>query len=174
MVRSHAGEPNLLIMIDKKIILEALDKHWNIKPAAKELGIGYSTLRKYMKEYNIVHNSRANRDGPTFDRNAYSSKRVTKTRRIRKIESLEYKGGMKCMRCGFNEPIPDCYAFHHRNPAEKSPDWYKMKTHNHPMETIIAELDKCDVLCHNCHSIVHYYERQKINQKESNYDIYKT
>jgi len=151
-------------MLTKKVIEEALEKHWNIGPAAKELEVGYSTLRKYMKLHNIVHNSRGKRDGPTFDRNAHGSKKVTKARRIRKIESLEYKGGMKCTRCGFNEPIPDCYAFHHRNPEEKDPNWYRMKTHNHTWETVRVELDKCDVLCHNCHSIVHYLERHPIEE----------
>lgn len=147
-------------MLDKKVITDALEKHWNIRPAADELGIGYSTLRKYMKLHNIVHNSRGKKDGPTFNRNAHVAKVKSQARRIRKIESLEYKGGMKCIRCGFDEPIPDVYAFHHRNPKEKDPNWGKMKSHNYKWEIVREELDKCDVLCHNCHSIVHYLERQ--------------
>jgi DNA-binding transcriptional MerR regulator len=76
-------------MLDKKVIVKALEKHWNIGPAAKELGVGYSTLRKYIKFHCIVHNSRGKKGGPTFDKNAHSSTKVTKARRIRKIESLE-------------------------------------------------------------------------------------
>jgi hypothetical protein len=143
-------------MITKEKVLEILEKHWNIGPAAKELGIGYSTLRKYIKDYGIDHNSRRSKDGVKFDRNAYVSKKISELRRKRKIEFLEYKGGMKCSRCGFSEPIPDVYAFHHRDPLEKDPSWGKMKTNNWKWDRVQDELDKCDVLCHNCHSIVHY------------------
>ena len=150
-------------MINKEVIKSALEEHWNIGPAAKALGIGYSTLRKYIKEYNIVHNSRAKKDGTRFNRTAYQSKVVTRARQNKKLKALEYKGGMLCSRCGFNEHIPDCYAFHHRDPNEKDANWAKMKTNNWSIEKIKEELDKCDVLCHNCHSIVHY----EINQKKT-------
>ena len=147
-------------MFSKEEIEEVLKKHWNIRPASEELGIGYSTLRKYIKEYGIQHNSRKKQDGAKFDRNAWQSKAVTRARQIKKLKALEYKGGMKCTRCGFNEPIPDCYAFHHRDPTQKDINWGKMKQNNWSIDRIKDELDKCDVLCHNCHSIVHYLERQ--------------
>jgi hypothetical protein len=148
-------------MLNEKEIRNALNKHWNIGPAAKELGVGYSTLRKYIKQYQIEHNSRKSKDGSKFDRKAYASEAVTKSRRKRKVEALEYRGGMKCSRCGFDEPIPDCYAFHHRDPKTKDPSWNKMKTNNWTFEKIKEEIDKCDVVCHNCHSIIHWEERQQ-------------
>jgi hypothetical protein len=147
-------------MLKKQQIEEALEKHWNIRPASEELGVGYSTLRKYIKIYNIQHDSRKKRNGPTFNRNAWQSKAVTKARQNKKLKALEYRGGMKCTRCGFDEPIPDCYAFHHRDPSIKDINWGKMKQNNWSFEKIKEELDKCDVLCHNCHSIIHYLERQ--------------
>jgi|DEB19_MinimDraft_3_1074340.scaffolds.fasta_scaffold19613_1 hypothetical protein len=148
------------MLLTKDQILEALDKHWNIGPAAKELGVGYSTLRKYIAEYGIQHDSRKSKDGSKFNRSSYTSKMVTKCRQNKKLQALEYRGGMRCMRCGFNEPIADCYAFHHRNPSEKDPSWGRMKSNNWSFEKIKSELDKCDILCHNCHSIVHYEMRQ--------------
>lgn len=147
-------------MLSKQRVEEALQKYWNIKPASEELGIGYSTLRKYIKEYGIQHNSRKKEGGPTFDRNAWQSKAVTRARQNKKLKALDYRGGMKCTRCGFNEPIPDCYAFHHRDPTKKDINWGRMKQNNWSIDRIKDELDKCDVLCHNCHSIVHYLERQ--------------
>lgn len=148
-------------MLSKQDILTALDKYWNIKPASEALGIGYSTLRKYIKEYNIQHNSRKKKGGSLFNRNAWQSNAVTKARQNKKLKALDYKGGMKCIRCGFDEPIPDCYAFHHRNPIEKDINWGRMKQNNWSIDKIKDELDKCDVLCHNCHSTVHYLERIK-------------
>lgn len=149
-------------MLSKEKIEEALNTHWHKNKAAEALGIGYSTLRKYIKQYDIEHNSRTKdpKKGPTFDRNKKSAEYVTRFRRKRKLQALEYRGGMKCSRCPFAEPIPDCYAFHHRDPNEKDPNWNKMKGNNWPWEKIKEELDKCDVLCHNCHAIVHYELRQ--------------
>jgi hypothetical protein len=148
------------MLLTKDQILKALEKHWNIGPAAKELGVGYSTLRKYIAEYGIQHDSRKSKDGPKFNRSLYTSKKVTKCRQNKKLQALDYRGGMRCIRCGFNEPIPDCYAFHHRNPNEKDPSWGRMKSNNWSFDKIKSELDKCDILCHNCHSIVHYEMRQ--------------
>ena len=50
-------------MIVKESIEAALKEYYNLGPAAKALGIGYSTLRKYIKEYGIIHNSRKSRYG---------------------------------------------------------------------------------------------------------------
>lgn len=148
-------------MLEKEKIELALKEHWNIRPAAEALGIGYSTLRKYIKNYNIQHNSRKTPPWKEpWDKKKYDVAKITKFRKKRKLEALEYKGGMKCSRCGFDEPIPDCYAFHHRDPSQKDLNWNKMKVNNWRFERIKLELDKCDVLCHNCHSTVHYLERQ--------------
>lgn len=127
-------------IISKEHILEVLNKHWNIGPASKELGVGYSTLRKYIKQYNIDHNSRKNKNGLIFDRKIHQSKAVTKSRQNKKIQALEYKGGMVCIRCGFSEPIPDCYSFHHREPGKKDPSWAKMKTNNWGFEKLKKSL----------------------------------
>lgn len=147
------------VNLTKEEVQQALTKHWHMKPAADELNVGYSTLRKYVKQYNIQHDSRVKKGGGTFNKNRYSSKKVTELRRKIKLQSLEYRGGMKCTICGFNEPVPDCYAFHHRDPAQKSPDWQKMKTNTWSFKKMKDELDKCDILCHNCHAKLHYYER---------------
>ena len=67
---------------------------------------------------------------------------------------------MCCVRCGYNVQIPDCYAFHHREPTEKEYSWRELRYKK--WEVITQEIDKCDLLCHNCHSIVHYEQRKKL------------
>lgn len=69
----------------------------------------------------------------------------------RKKTAVEYKGG-KCIDCGFTGHYA-AYQFHHRDPYTKLYDWNKLRLHK--WETVHAELDKCDLLCANCHSIRH-------------------
>ena len=70
----------------------------------------------------------------------------------RKINAVEYKGG-KCQRRGYNK-YPDVLEFHHRDPLQKEASWNKMRLWGE--EKLLTELDKCDILCANCHREVHY------------------
>ena len=69
-----------------------------------------------------------------------------------KVKAVLYKGG-KCQQCGYD----GCYAafdFHHRDPNEKEFLWSKCR--GRAWETIKIELDKCDLLCANCHRERHF------------------
>lgn len=68
-----------------------------------------------------------------------------------KLIGIEYLGG-KCARCGQQFPAY-VYDFHHRNPKEKegAPALLMHRT----WEKVKKELDKCALLCTNCHRIVH-------------------
>lgn len=69
----------------------------------------------------------------------------------------EIKARQRCERCG--ESAPECFHFHHRDPNEKdftlsnaiAQGWSKVR--------ILAELEKCEVLCANCHMKHHWEER---------------
>lgn len=72
----------------------------------------------------------------------------------RKINAINYKGG-KCEDC-FLELSKSHYAvfeFHHLNPKQKDFDWSKLRFQS--IKTIESELDKCALLCANCHRIRH-------------------
>ncbi len=47
-------------------------------------------------------------------------------------------------------------CFHHRNSNDKEFEWNKLKFKS--FDIIKNELDKCDLLCYNCHSEHHYSE----------------
>lgn len=69
-----------------------------------------------------------------------------------KQQALEYKGG-KCSICGYNK----CQAalqFHHIDPIQKdfSISGHKCMSFN----TIKPELDKCILVCSNCHAEIHF------------------
>ncbi len=69
-----------------------------------------------------------------------------------KSKLVEYKGG-KCQSCGYNKS-KRALTFHHRDPKQKdfsvSQMLYRLK-----WEVVLAEVDKCDMLCSNCHHELH-------------------
>lgn len=76
----------------------------------------------------------------------------------RKRFLTDYKKKLKCQIC--REGDPACLVFHHRNPKEK--DFYiACSIWGHSVETLMDEIDKCDVLCANCHAKLHYHLKKK-------------
>lgn len=75
--------------------------------------------------------------------------------RDKKLEAVAVKGG-KCERCEFDHPA--ALQFHHRDPETKMFD-ITSKTlsmpRKFPWETILTEIEKCDLLCANCHAVEH-------------------
>lgn len=67
-------------------------------------------------------------------------------------KALEYKGG-KCSICGYNKSIA-ALEFHHINPNEKDKDYFNMRGGLSPK--LKTELDKCVLLCANCHREIHH------------------
>lgn len=65
------------------------------------------------------------------------------------------RGGVKCQTCGYDK-YKGALCFHHRDPEQKDPKWNKQWA----KERLYKELDKCDILCMNCHAEVH---RQDLN-----------
>jgi len=71
-------------------------------------------------------------------------------------KSIEYKGG-KCEVCGYNKS-KRALTFHHIHPKTKlfSLDSRNILTKN--WDVIVKELDKCQLLCMNCHMELHENE----------------
>ena len=119
------------------------------------------------KEKRIVKNCKKHGDVP-FILEGRGYHRCTKCRvdavmrRRRKVKAMavEHKGG-QCERCGYNKFL-GALEFHHKDPSKKdfgissegiTRSWAKVKT----------ELDKCVMLCSNCHKEVHEEIRQENN-----------
>ena len=71
--------------------------------------------------------------------------------RLKKIALVEYKGGC-CERCGYNKNYA-AFDFHHINPETKDPAFRNIRYWS--MERAKLELDKCLLLCANCHREEH-------------------
>jgi len=82
-----------------------------------------------------------------------ASEAVSKRRRNLKKQAVKYKGG-KCKICDYNKSIW-ALTFHHLNPDEK--DFAISRNgHTKSWKKIQKEIDKCVLLCHNCHTEVHH------------------
>jgi hypothetical protein len=77
--------------------------------------------------------------------------RVSKKRKKYKEMGVEYKGGY-CIVCGYKK-CTRALHFHHLDPSSK--DFTVSSGHTRSWEKMKIELDKCVLLCSNCHSEVH-------------------
>ncbi len=59
-----------------------------------------------------------------------------------------------CERCG--ETHPACLDFHHRDPSQKCFSLNTAKRRGYTLAMVQEEIDKCEVLCANCHRKEHY------------------
>lgn len=72
----------------------------------------------------------------------------------RKKEIILLKGGC-CEKCGYNTSLA-ALSFHHRDPKEKSHQLDMRTLSNRSWDKILKELEKCDLLCANCHMEEHH------------------
>lgn len=76
-----------------------------------------------------------------------------------KHAAIEYLGG-RCNRCGLSSDILDVFAFHHINPTTKLDTISNLINNRTSFNILRHELDKCALLCLNCHAIVHHEARR--------------
>jgi len=86
------------------------------------------------------------------DRVKASNRKWVERRRMIRICCIILKGGC-CSRCGtpFNGKNGCIFTFHHRDPTEKE---FEL-SHNLKLRTLAEEIEKCDLVCENCHKLIH-------------------
>lgn len=74
-------------------------------------------------------------------------------KKIRSEYLIKMLGG-KCKSCGKQFPV-GVFDFHHINPKAKK---FSISLHmvNKSMEALVKEAKKCDLLCANCHRVLHF------------------
>lgn len=78
-----------------------------------------------------------------------------------KQDLVAYKGG-KCELCGYNKNVR-ALSFHHVDPTQK--DFNISGKYSYSLDKLKEEVDKCQLLCHNCHNEVH--DKQDMERKRS-------
>lgn len=77
--------------------------------------------------------------------------RVSERRREIKRKAVELMGG-KCEICGYDKCITALH-FHHKNPDQKD---FSISRSIKSWEKIVEEIQKCSLLCSNCHAEIHF------------------
>lgn len=169
--------------MDKAILQKLIDKNISQRDIAKETNLSQSTVRYWLKKYNLKTNKNINnivienfleKECGTckkvlkldeFYKHSNTGKckksckncenyKASELRREKKIKMVVYKGG-KCEKCKLKlqDTHPAVFEFHHIDPNEKDKSFVKIK--NWSWNKIKKELDKCMLLCANCHRIEH-------------------
>jgi hypothetical protein len=141
---------------------------YNLKTKNKSIGKGYCRYEKIDKNNQtcVCCKVKLNSENAHYrkSRGTYHSyckicfaEYTFKKRFNFKINALEYKGNC-CESCGYNKDIT-ALEFHHKNPAQKEIN--PAKLYHKPWDFAKEELDKCSVLCSNCHREEHHRLDQK-------------
>ncbi len=132
--------------VNDKLISEMqkyYDEGYSCNETAKKFNISKSTVIKYIKTRPLTK-----LDDKTFKE--HKVKAVIDWRVRTKIKAVEYKGG-KCELCGYNKCISSL-TFHHKDPMKKD---FTISGKSYSWDRIKNEVDKCILVCNNCHGEIH-------------------
>lgn len=98
-----------------------------------------------------------------YEANKEKHKALAKANRaVGKARWSLFKGSLKCAKCGFSHTA--ALDFHHTDPSEKENLVSKLVS-NGCYAAAMTEVQKCIVLCANCHRI-HHYEENLLNSSQ--------
>jgi hypothetical protein len=84
---------------------------------------------------------------------AAKAQRAEKRRELLRAFIRQQKEGKCCLRCGFSDPR--ALDFHHRDGTTKEITLAQALHRAWSIKRMALEIAKCDLLCANCHRIVH-------------------
>jgi len=123
--------------------------------------------KEYIKRYYKLNRERIRvREKKHYEENKERilSHRKQRYHNLKEEFLLIYKKGKKCVVCDWNKH-PEILQFHHKDRTKKDFTIGNIKiterTTPKNIELVKQEIDKCLLLCPNCHAILHLKERQK-------------
>ena len=165
---------------------ELVNQNKSSHAIAKELGISQTTVRYWLKKYNLKTKIKHSCYSYESDNIDTTKKKCPQCQEIKLINSenfyirkqsgkphawckkcndkiayqrqkeikqkaVDYKGG-KCCVCGYNR-YAGALEFHHLDAQTKDYNISDLKSYS--MNKIKSELDKCILVCRNCHAEIH-------------------
>lgn len=164
--------------MNKLTLKKLVAKQYSTRQIATELGCSQTNVKYWLKKHGLKtvykkHNTRlgphtcskcGEDDGGKFYKNAKGKvdgyckecfkKYWREKARERKKRAVDYKGG-ECEICGYCKCIASL-EFHHTDPKQKDPNFKTAR--NWKWERMKKELEKCVLVCRNCHGELHYDE----------------
>lgn len=129
--------------VNKDEILSYYLKVNSLRKTSKYFKLSRETIRKYIPD-DIIEKNKDNK------KNITKSESVILWRKRVKLKLIGYKGG-KCEICGYNKCLTALH-FHHKDPNEKD---FNISGKSYSFEKLKKEVDKCILVCSNCHSEIH-------------------
>jgi hypothetical protein len=80
-------------------------------------------------------------------------RRVAKRKAAQRIWLDDYRKNLECEICGENDPV--CLDFHHRDAKLKDFSIANIKAVGWGKDRVLLEIQKCMVVCANCHRKIH-------------------
>ena len=112
-------------------------------------------LKAKHKEYSKKHYEKRKAEGST---------RLKKSNQEKKKVWREFKETLSCSQCGIKHPA--VIDFHHADPKTKIKSVHEFARMG-SYKKAFAEVEKCIVLCANCHRILHYELHKKKKRAEA-------
>lgn len=164
--------------MEKQILLDLVNKNYSINDIAIELNKSKTSIRHWLGKYQlktirairkVEHISRvcpcckvekdvskfySRRDktgNSTYCKECSNTQAIIRQKDL-KQKCLDYKGN-KCIVCNYNN-YSGALEFHHIDPSQKDFTISHLKSYSFN-DLVKNELDKCALLCANCHREVH-------------------
>lgn len=122
--------------------IKQYQSYYDLGNSLKKVGEKFKISRQSLSKYIIKRVKTFTKEKRIIHHKSYRN-------RVKEL-AVNYKGG-KCVICGYNK----CQAamnFHHIEPKEKD---YQISGGTKSFESLKKELDKCVLVCRNCHSEIH-------------------
>ena len=169
--------------MDKEFLKECIDKSMSIKQIGNKSNKSSTTIRYWLNKFKLKTKNksfkqigvvdycgdkycprcketkkidhfykRRGKEGGSVYCKKCTSEQVLERQRGLKQMAIEYKGG-SCQECGYDK-CNSALEFHHLNPKEKDFNICSIKGCEFN-DKIKKELDKCILVCANCHREIH-------------------
>jgi hypothetical protein len=89
--------------------------------------------------------------------------KINAKKKVHKTWFINFKKELSCVTCGYDHPA--ALDFHHVEQKKSNRKVHQLVGDGHTKKRILEEIEKCVVLCSNCHRIHHHDERQIKKQK---------
>jgi hypothetical protein len=140
--RKHNLQKMDTIKIEPTLIIE---KYIELK-SLRKTALFFETTRDTIRKYVDVNKHKLTEE----EKKKLKSQHVISWRKRKKIELINYKGG-ECECCGYKRCV-SALEFHHKDPKEKD---FNISGKSYSIERLKKEIDKCILVCSNCHSEIH-------------------